>query len=155
MPATAFHRFHRYAEITERLHGLAAVHPQLATIESIGRGFEGRELWVVTLTNVATGPAAEKLALWVDRNSHATEVAGSAAALYFIDALRSHCDRDEEITRALDARTFYVCVRVSPDGIEWALAERPRWVRSSTRPCPVAEDLTMRPQHVASPNGRP
>jgi len=136
MPAIAFDRFHRYAELTALLHGLVAAHPQLAAIESIGRSFEGREIWVLTLTNAASGPAAEKPALWVDGNIHATEVAASAANLYFVHTLLSRYGEDEEITRALDTRAFYVCPRINPDGAEWALAERPKWVRSSTRPYP-------------------
>ncbi len=40
------------------------------------------------------------------------------------------------MTRALDTRAFYVCPRINPDGAEWALADKPKWVRSSTRPYP-------------------
>ena len=43
---------------------------------------------------------------------------------------------DPDITRCLDTRVFYVCPRANPDGAEWALADRPRLVRSSTRPYP-------------------
>ena len=41
------------------------------------------------------------------------------------------------MTRALDTRAFYVCPRINPDGAEWALADKPKWVRSSTRPVSV------------------
>ena len=44
------------------------------------------------------------------------------------------------MTRALDTRAFYVCPRINPDGAEWALADKPKWVRSSTRPYPYDED---------------
>jgi len=46
---------------------------------------------------------------------------------------------DADVTRALDTRAFYVCPRVNPDGAEWALADQPKWVRSSTRPYPFDE----------------
>jgi len=140
MPAVAFDRFHRYAELTEILHAFAREHPHLVAIESAGKSHEGRDLWILTVTNVATGPASEKPALWVDGNIHSTEVAASAAAVYLLHTLLDGYGRDADITRALDTRAFYVCPRINPDGAEWALADSPKWVRSSTRPYPFDEE---------------
>ena len=39
----------------------------------------------------------------------------------------------------LDTRTVYICPRLNPDGAELALADRPRHIRSSTRPYPYDE----------------
>ena len=136
----AFDRFHRYAELTEILHALAREHPNLVAIESIGKSHEGRDIFVLTVTNTATGPAREKPAFWVDGNIHSTEVAASAAALYFLNTLVTQYGRDGEVTRALDTRALYICPRINPDGAEWALADKPKWVRSSTRAYPFDED---------------
>jgi len=140
MPAIAFDRFYRYADLTAILEGFVAEHPDLVAIESIGKSFEGRDLWVLTVTNRATGPAAEKPAFWVDGNIHATEVAASAANLYFVHTLVTQYGKDSDVTRALDTRAFYVCPRINPDGAEWALADKPKWIRSSTRPYPYDEE---------------
>ncbi len=140
MPTIAFDRFYRYAELSAVLQDFVREYPQLAAIESIGKSHEGRDLWVLTITNIATGPAADKPAFWVDGNIHATEVAASAANLHFIHTLLHGYGSDNEVTRALDTRAFYVCPRINPDGAEWALADRPKWVRSSTRPYPFDED---------------
>ena len=59
MPPIAFDRFYRYAELTELLHALAREHPRFVAIESIGRSHEGRDIWVLAVTNGATGPAGE------------------------------------------------------------------------------------------------
>src|SRR6185436_11202487 len=112
----------------------------LAGIESIGKSFEGRDIWVLTITNRQTGAAHEKPAFWVDGNIHATEVAGSSAATYFIHTLVTQYGNDAELTRAVDTRAFYVCPRINPDGAEWALADKPKWIRSSTRPYPHGEE---------------
>ena len=140
MPAIAFDRFYRYAELTDLLKAFTAEYPQLVSLESIGRSFEGREIWVLTVTNAATGPAAEKPAFWVDGNIHATEVAASAANLYFLNTLVIQYGSDADVTRVLDTRAFYICPRINPDGAEWALADKPKWVRSSTRPYPHDEE---------------
>ena len=140
MPQIAFDRFYRYAELTEILHALPREHPHLVAIEAIGKSHEGRDIFVLTVTNSATGPASEKPAFWVDGNIHSTEVAASAAALYFLNMLVTQYGNDAEVTRALDTRAFYVCPRINPDGAEWALADKPKWVRSSTRPYPFDEE---------------
>lgn len=140
MPAIAFDRFYRYAELTDLLHAYAREYPHLVTVEAVGRSHEGRDIWVATVTNAATGPAAEKPAFWVDGNIHATEVAASAANLYLLHTLVTQHGTDADITRAVDTRAFYICPRINPDGAEWALADRPKWVRSSTRPYPHADE---------------
>ena len=95
---------------------------------------------MLTVTNFSTGPDDEKPAVWVDGNIHASEVTGSTASLYFIYTLINGYGEDEEITRCLDTRVFYICPRINPDGAEWVLADRPKLVRSSTRPFPYIED---------------
>src|SRR5436190_2505924 len=140
MLTVAFDRFYRYAELTELLHAFAREHPGLVSIEAIGKSHEGRDIWTVTVTNSATGPASDKPAFWVDGNIHSTEVAASAASLYFLHTLVTQYGRDADVTRALDTRAFYICPRINPDGAEWALADHPKWVRSSTRAYPFDEE---------------
>ena len=140
MPQIAFDRFYRYADLTELLHAVAREHPGLVTLESIGKSHEKRDVWVVTVTNAASGPASEKPAFWVDGNIHSTEVSASTAVLYFLHTLVTQYGRDPDVTRALDTRAFYLCPRINPDGAEWALADQPKWVRSSTRPYPYDEE---------------
>lgn len=140
MPQVRFDAYYRYDELTRILHAFAEEYPQLVRIESIGKSYEGRDIWLLTLTNFATGPAEEKPALWVDGNIHASEVSPSSACLYLIHRLTREYGSHEKITRCLDTRAFYVCPRVNPDGAEWALADKPKIIRSSTRPYPYDED---------------
>jgi murein tripeptide amidase MpaA len=140
MPKIDFDRFYRYDELTSLLHSFAAEYPGLVKIESIGKSHEGRDVWLLTLTNFETGVDTEKPALWVDGNIHASEVAASAANLYFLHSLITRYGNDKSVTEALDTRVFYVCPRVNPDGAEWALADKPKVIRSSTRPYPYNEE---------------
>jgi murein tripeptide amidase MpaA len=80
-------RYLRHEELTQALHQLAVDHPDLFVVESIGHSWEGRDIWLVTATAAATGPARDKPALWVDGNIHATEVAGAMACLHFLQHL--------------------------------------------------------------------
>ncbi|MBI5089817.1 MAG: hypothetical protein HZB15_13425 [Actinobacteria bacterium] len=163
----AFDRFLRYDELTSWLHDTAAAHPQLMSVESYGRSFEGRDLWIATITDTSTGIHDTKPAHWVDANIHSVEVTASVAALALIQRLVEGFGSDDTVTRALRTRTFYVVPRVNPDGAEWALADSPQYRRSSVRPWPWSDAhrdpglhardidgdgriLTMR---VADPNG--
>ncbi len=140
MPDVKFNRFYRYAELTRILKAYAKEYPNLIRLESIGKSHEGRDVWLVTVTNFKSGSDAEKPAFWVDGNIHAVEVTASAAALYLIHSLVTRHKKDETVTWALDTRAFYIVPRVNPDGAEWALADKPRYIRSSTRPYPYDEE---------------
>jgi len=135
-----FDRFYRYDELREILAGFAQRKPSLYRVQSIGTSHEGREIPLVTVTNTATGEAEHKPALWIDGNIHAAELTASNACLYYLHALEQGYGSDPDITRLLDTRAVYVCPRINPDGAEWALADRPKYIRSSTRPYPFDED---------------
>jgi murein tripeptide amidase MpaA len=140
MPEIRFDKFYRYDDLTRILHGFAEEYPHLVRIESIGKSYEGRDIWLLSVTCFATGSDTEKPALWVDGNIHATELAPSSVCLYLLQTLVTGYGTNADITRCLDTRTFYVCPRVNPDGAELALADRPKFLRSSTRPYPYDEE---------------
>lgn len=140
MPKIRFNRFYRYKELTRLLKEYAKEYPNLLRLESIGRSREGRDVWLITATNFKSGEDREKPALWVDGNLHASEVTGSTAALYLIQYLVTCYGEDELVRRALDSRAFYIVPRVNPDGAEWALADRPKEIRSVTRPYPGTDE---------------
>jgi len=66
-------------------------------------------------------------------NIHASELAASAACLYFIHTLARKYGKDEQVTAALDTRAFYIVPRVNPMGAEWALADKPKVIRFEAR----------------------
>ena len=134
-----FDRYLRHAELNAALADLARRHPNLVRVCTIGQSHEGRDILLAIVTDQATGADRDKPALWVDGNIHATEVAGSMACLYLLHFLVERYGHDEDVTRCLDSRVFYVCPRLNPDGAEWALADVPRLIRSSTRPYPYDE----------------
>lgn len=135
-----FDHYYRYDELTRILNELAREFPKLVRVESIGKSHEGRDVWVATLTNFESGSDKDRPALWVDGNIHASEVSPASACIYFVNYLVTNYAKDADVTRALDTRAFYICPRVNPDGAEWALADKPKIIRSSTRPYPYDEE---------------
>ncbi|MFN8447508.1 MAG: M14 family metallopeptidase [Anaerolineae bacterium] len=138
MPDIHFDRYYHYDDLTRLLHDYAREYPALVQVESIGKSYEERDIWLATVT--AGGAHDEKPALWVNGNIHASEVSATSVCLYLIETLVRGYGSDVTITRCLDTRTFYICPRPGPDGSELALAEHPKIVRSSTRAYPFDED---------------
>jgi murein tripeptide amidase MpaA len=166
MPKLKFDKYYRYEELTDIIQNFAEENPNLVQVKSIGKSYEERDIWLAVVTNFETGTDDEKPAFWLDGNIHATEVSPSTTLLNFINYLIQRYGSDGSVTRTLDTRAFYIVPRVNPDGAEWALADKPKYIRSSTRPYPydeepldglLAEDvdgdgriLTMR---IEDPNG--
>ena len=137
------------------------------TVESYGHSYEGRDLWLATITDTSTGAHDTKPAHWVDANIHAIEVTGGVAALHLIHHLVAGFGNDPMVTEAVNTRTFYVVPRVNPDGVEWVLADNPKFRRSSVRPWPwrdahlapglherdINGDGSIRTMRIADPNG--
>lgn len=135
MPLT-FDRYLRYAELTEALHDLANEFPDLMRLESIGKSYEGRDIWCAV---VARGDDRERPALWIDGNIHSSELSASSACLHLLNRLLRG-QGESDIAHLLETRAFYIVPRVNPDGAELTLADRPIYLRSSVRPYPYDEE---------------
>lgn len=129
----------RHDEIVAFQKAAAKAFPRLCRTTEIGRSHEGRPLLVTEITNRETGPGEEKPAYWIDGNTHASELAGSAVACHTIHELLTRYGKEAEVTHLLDTRVFYILPRVSPDGAEYVLRTG-IYIRSSTRPYPF-DDL--------------
>ena len=147
LPTPRFDRFLRHEEMSTLLRQYAEQLPHLFRLASLGKSHEGRDIWVMTATHAATGPDTDKPAFWVDGNIHAAELTASTAVLYWLHQLATGYGSDPAVTHLLDTRCVYLAPRLNPDGAELALADRPRHIRSSTRPYPfdepVVEGLTV------------
>ncbi len=86
----------------------------------------------------ATGKDTEKPAYWIDANTHAGEVTGSAVALYIIYYLLTEYKKDDRVTQLLDNYTVYILPRLAVDGAEKYLTTTYK-LRSSVRKYPDLE----------------
>jgi murein tripeptide amidase MpaA len=132
-------RYYRPHEIEAALQAWQQQYPQLCRLSSIGTSHEGRTIWVMTLTNQATGSDDRKPAFMLDANIHASEVTGSMGALHLIETLLTGYGTDQALTELLDRRAIYVIPAVNPDGVEQSLTS-PVYVRSGTRPYPYQDE---------------
>jgi hypothetical protein len=115
-PVATFNKLHTYEEMVDLLKAYAAAYPKWTRLESIGKSIQGRDLWMITLTNPATGPELSKPAMYIDGNTHANEVQGGETALYTVDFLLKNYGKLPRVTEMLDRSVFYVLPVVNPDG---------------------------------------
>lgn len=139
MPDIAYDRYPTFTELTAWLVAFAEEFHDLVERTSIGTSYEGRDLWLTTVTNHSVGTASEKPAIWIDGKIHASEVTATVVIVHLIDQLTGGFGSDPDITQALDTRTFYLVPRVNPNGAELALAELPSFVRGSVHAWPFTE----------------
>ncbi len=116
-----------YEEVVAQLQELAKKYPKLASTYSIGKTGEGRDLWVIELTNKETGSGESKPAMWLDGNIHAGEVSGRQLLMYAVQKWLISYGKDSEVTRLLDTRTLYVLPIFDADGGERVLTRHPAW----------------------------
>ena len=111
-----FTHYHTYEESTQLLQRWAARYPDLVDLYSVGRSFEGREIWQVTITNKTTGPDTDKPAFFIEGGRHAGEISGTEATLFFIDHVLSSYATDPAIRRLVDTKAMYAKPHNNPDG---------------------------------------
>ncbi|HAC64101.1 MAG TPA: carboxypeptidase [Cyanothece sp. UBA12306] len=134
-----FSHYYTYTELVDYLNQMASRYPQLVQLKTIGQSYAGRDIWLMILTNQNTRNYLEKPGYWIDANTHAGEVTGSAVACYIIDQLLNQYGNDATISHLLDNYTVYVLPRLAVDGAEKYLTS-PYRLRSSIRPYPYPHE---------------
>jgi len=110
-----WNKYHDHAEATDLLTKLAAAHPELCKLQSLGRSYGGRAMWLLAITNSKKGREEEKPAFWIDGCIHANEIQASEVVLYTAWYLAESYGRSPQVTKLLDERVFYMLPIMSPD----------------------------------------
>jgi hypothetical protein len=113
-----FRHYHKYDEVLFFLNRWAKDYPNLVDLYSVGKSFEGRDIWQMTITNKATGKDTDKPAMFIEGNRHSGEVTAAESALWFAWHVLSNYGKDREITKMVDASALYVKIKNNPDGSE-------------------------------------
>jgi len=121
LPPPRYDGWYSFDQLTDYLNGAVAARPDCCKLHSLGRTPESRDLWMLEVTDFATGAPEHKPGFLVHGNIHAKEVAGCTAALQLIHDLLTGTPDDLDVKRLLNEVVFYVIPRLNPDGAEFAL----------------------------------
>jgi hypothetical protein len=128
-----FLHYHTNDEVNAFLKKWAADHPDIVDLYSVGKSFEGRDIWQITITNKKTGKDTDKPAMFIEGNRHSGEVTAAESALWFADHIIRGYGTDPGLTKLVDTKAIYVRVKNNPDGSELYL-NTAQSNRSTVRP---------------------
>ncbi len=128
-----FKHYHDADEVLSFLRQWEKEYPDLVALYSVGKSFEGRDIWQITITNKKTGRDTDKPAMFLEGNRHSGEVTGAEAALYFAWHILTRYGQDPAVTALVDTKALYVKIKNNPDGSELYL-HTAQSNRSTVRP---------------------
>lgn len=128
-----FKHYHKYTEMVEFFKKWEKQYPDLVDLYVVAQSFGGRDICQLTVTNKKTGKATDKPAMYVEGNRHAGEVTAGESALWMLNHMLTNYGKDKEITRLLDANTYYFRPVNNPDG-NLVYLETAQTLRSTVRP---------------------
>lgn len=110
--------YHTYDEMLVEMRALEARLPNLVSVSSIGRSYEGRKLTLVKISdNVALDEPEPEI--FIDGLHHAREHLSAEQALSIISMLVNGFEKDERVTRLVNEREWWIVPMINPDGGEW------------------------------------
>lgn len=113
------------AEIVAHIDKFHRDHPKLCSKKvSIGKSHEGREIWMVKISDNVNTDENEPEVLY-DSLHHAREPLSVTAHLQFMDWLLDNYATDPVATRIVDTRELYFVPCLNPDGYEYNRRIRP------------------------------
>ena len=111
-------RYHDYAQITQFGKDLVKAYPNLVKMESIGKSFEGRDIWVLTVSDFKTDKIENKPGFYIDGGIHANELQGVEISMYTAWYLAESFQTVKFINTLLKEKVFYIALTISPDARE-------------------------------------
>ncbi|SEK93658.1 M14 family metallopeptidase [Parapedobacter koreensis] len=112
----SWNRYHDNTALEEICRKMVAAHPGLVSMASIGKSVEGRELWMLTITDREQGSADRKPAAYIDGGIHANEIQGVEFALYIAwYVTEMHAAGNPFFKQLLAEKTFYIAPSINPD----------------------------------------
>ena len=160
--------FHSYPEMVAEIRKVAAAHPDIVRVSSIGRSYQGRTIWVVEVSDHVGRDEGEPEVLF-DALHHAREHLTPEMALYtlhlLVDQYGQDSDLGRRVTALVDSRRIWIIPMVNPDGLEYDLGGGPygdgayRGWRKNRQPTPGSgyrgTDLNRNYGYDWAPGGSP
>jgi murein tripeptide amidase MpaA len=112
-------QYKSYGETKEFLAKSQRDYPNLIRVDSIGKSWEGRDIYLATIS-LGVDSADLKPALLYTGTIHAREWIGNELAVAFIDYLLKNYNSNPEITEVLTYNTLYIVPCLNPDGFEYS-----------------------------------
>ena len=106
--------------MTAILHNLSSQYPDIMSLESYGTTYEGRELWLVKISDHVDLEEKEPGVLLMGAH-HGNELPSYEALLFFIQYVLENYTTNDRVRTVVDTTQIFVFPMVNPDGVEYSL----------------------------------
>ncbi|WP_413943323.1 M14 family metallopeptidase [Bdellovibrio sp. HCB-162] len=114
--------FHNYAEMTDKLRSLTSQYSQIAQMSSIGKTYEGRDIWVVRISGDLAHADSLPAAIFMGGH-HAREHLSIELPLYYIEyLLTEYAKGNPRVQRLVNGRDIHIIPMVNADGAEYDIS---------------------------------
>ena len=104
-----------HKQIEDYLRTAVAKNPKIAKMFSIGKSVEGRELWVVKISDNVERDEKEPEFKYIS-SMHGDEITGRELTQYLVKDLIEAYGKDERITSLVNNTEIYIMPSMNPDG---------------------------------------
>lgn len=94
---------------------LADAHPNLVKLSSIGKSYQGKDIWLLTVTDFKKGDPDRKPGFYIDGNIHSNELQGSEIILYTAWYMVEMFPENTFFQELLADKVFYLLPTINPD----------------------------------------
>ena len=109
--------YHNYSELTSFLEDISNQYPDITRLFSIGQSVQGRELWVMEISNNPGYNDIEPEFKYI-ANMHGDETPGREFSLYLIEWLCSGYNVINRATNLINNTAIFIMPSMNPDGFE-------------------------------------
>ena len=116
--------YHNWTELQDEIAQVAADHPDIVSLFSIGESARGRPIWMAKVSDNVAEDEDEPEVL-VDALHHAREHLTTEQALALFHWLTDDYGTDDTVTRLVDHREIFIIFALNPDGMRYDLTGDP------------------------------
>jgi hypothetical protein len=112
--------YHDPGELYTVIKAEEIAYPDLVQILSIGKSYQGRDIWAAKVSSNVSVEAGKPEAM-VDALHHADEHLSTEQAIYLLETLTSDYATDPGVARLVNERVTWIIFAVNPDGWDYDL----------------------------------
>ena len=111
-------KHHNYADTLKILTMISTKYPKITKLYTVGRSVQGRELWVMEISDNPGVHEVEEPEFRYVANMHGNEVVGRECLLYLMEYLCANYGKILTVTSIVDNTRIHLMPSMNPDGYE-------------------------------------
>ncbi|XP_078681338.1 carboxypeptidase D-like isoform X2 [Branchiostoma floridae x Branchiostoma belcheri] len=112
--------YHDFVDMSAQLQDYANRYPHITRLFSIGQSVQGRDLWVMQVTDRPDQTEPGEPQVKLVGNMHGNEAISREVLIFLIQYLCEKYGQDDQVTQLVDTTNIFIMPSMNPDGFERA-----------------------------------